>query len=92
MPKEIEVDYGPDIVCEVCSHLYNRDNEDRCLESIPLPTDSETTHGGSKAPDIKCGRFKSHDGPHVACVMQPVGDKGGKVRGLWRRFHVTWED
>jgi hypothetical protein len=90
--KDVEIIKDKEVVCEVCSHLFNRTNGDACLEKIPLPMDSETTWEGVKAPLVKCGRLKGHDGPHVGCIMQPIGDQGAKWAGLWRRFHVRWED
>ena len=90
--KNVDIIFDPAVRCEGCSHMYRRNRGDACLKEIPMPMNADITYKGRKAPPLKCSRFKSHEGPHTACILQPRGDRGSEIEGLWKQFHVAWED
>ena len=81
--------------CEFCDPLFGRGSAHKnysmeCNSIAALDITSEyvfCTTGGNFDLRMKCTRPRGHTGNHVACCKLE-----GTLVGVWKRFHIMWED
>ena len=87
--KDIEVIEDVNVFCENCNPA-GQENATACGKTAILDITSDHVFrqpDGSYSLTARCARQSGHAGQHTACCK-----RGSITKGLWTRFHVTWED